>query len=288
MPQHRGSGPSSVEQARETLGRRLRELRKQAGLTGRQLAESLAWPPSKVSKLENGRQTPTDEDIRGWARVTASDDETPALLASLHTLEEQHAEWRRVLRTGLLAHQTELAEQDKRTRLYRSFEPAVVPGLLQTPEYARAIFSVAMQFVAIPNDLDSAVTQRMRRQEILYRQDKRFHFIVTEAALRNRLCPPEVLLGQLDRIMALTSLRTVRLGVLDQRVRHAVDPRHGFMMYNAELVRVETFSAELNLRQPHEIEQYARVFERLSATASYDRAAREIVSRIVAELDAET
>ncbi|HET8684657.1 MAG TPA: helix-turn-helix transcriptional regulator, partial [Micromonosporaceae bacterium] len=64
LPPHSKSAASNVHEARNALGRRLRELREQAGFSGRQLADSLSWPPSKVSKLENGRQTPSDDDIR--------------------------------------------------------------------------------------------------------------------------------------------------------------------------------------------------------------------------------
>ena len=101
LPPSSAWNASNVHEARTALGKRLRELRSSAGISGRRLAESLSWPPSKVSKLENGRQTPTDDDIRDWARVTGSVAETEALLASLHTLEVQHAEWQRVMRTGL-------------------------------------------------------------------------------------------------------------------------------------------------------------------------------------------
>jgi transcriptional regulator with XRE-family HTH domain len=140
LPSNRITGVTNVHEARDALGKRLRELRQQADLNGRQLAESLSWPPSKVSKLENGRQTPSDEDIRAWTRATSSDGETEALLASLHTLEVQHAEWRRVLRVGLKPHQQEIAERDARTRFFRAFESTFIPGLLQTAEYARARF----------------------------------------------------------------------------------------------------------------------------------------------------
>jgi transcriptional regulator with XRE-family HTH domain len=134
----RVSGSTSVDEARNALGKRLRELRQQAALTGKQLAGSLSWPASKISKLENGRQTPTDADIRAWVQATNSEGETEALLASLHTLEIQHAEWRRLLKAGLRSHQHELAQQDQKIKLYRVFEPAVIPGLLQAPEYARS------------------------------------------------------------------------------------------------------------------------------------------------------
>ena len=284
MTPNRVSGSTGVDEARNALGRRLRELRSSAGFTGKQLAELLSWPASKVSKLENGRQTPTDQDILAWTRATNSEGEKEALLASLHTLEVQHAEWRRVLKAGLLSHQIELSETDQRTKLYRSFEPAVVPGLLQTPEYARARFSQAIAVHRVPNDIDEAVQKRMQRQEMLYRPDKRFHFVLTEATLRYRLCSLDIMLGQLDRLISLSSLRNVRLGVIGHETQYMVDPRHGFMLYNSDLVRVETYSAELNLRQPHEIELYSSTFERLAAIASYRGAARAIINRVIGDL----
>ncbi|WP_407671448.1 helix-turn-helix domain-containing protein [Parafrankia elaeagni] len=108
LPPSSTSDASNVQEARSALGKRLRELRAAAALSGRQLAESLSWPPSKVSKLENGRQTPTDDDIRGWTEATGSQAEAQALLATLHTLEVQHAEWQRILRAGLKPRQQEL------------------------------------------------------------------------------------------------------------------------------------------------------------------------------------
>lgn len=280
----RSSGSGGVEEARNALGQRLRELRRQAQLSGKGLAESLSWQPSKVSKIENGKQTPTDGDIRAWTRATNSEGETEALLASLHTLEVQHAEWQRVLKAGMLSHQVELSETDQRTKLYRSFEPAVVPGLLQTPEFARAQFSRVVMVHRVPNDINEAVAKRMQRQEMLYSQDKAFHFVVTEATLRYRLCSPDIMLGQLDRLVSLTSLRNLRLGVIGYETQYVVDPRHGFMLYNSDLVRVETYSAELNLRQPHETELYTATFEKLAAVASYGGAARAIINRVIADL----
>lgn len=284
MAPSRVSGSTSVDEARNALGKRLRELRSSAGLTGKQLAESLSWPASKVSKLENGRQTPTDQDILDWTRATNSEGEREALLASLHTLEVQHSEWQRVLKAGLLSHQIELSETDQQTKLYRSFEPAVVPGLLQTPEYARARFSQVIAVHRVPNDINEAIQKRMQRQEMLYRPDKCFHFVLTEATLHYRLCSPDIMLGQLDRLISLNSLRNVRLGVIGYETQYVVDPRHGFMLYNSDLVRVETYSAELNLRQPHEIELYSSTFEKLAAVASYGGAARAIINRAIGDL----
>lgn len=284
MPPNRTSGVSNVREARNALGQRLRELRHHAGLSGRQLAESLSWPASKVSKLENGRQTPTDDDIRAWTRGTGGGDETEALLASLHTLEVQYGEWRRVLRGGLGHGQDKRAEQDQDTRLLRAFEATIVPGLLQTPEYARARFAEAVRRLRLPDDVDDAVRGRLQRQEILYRPDKRFHFVLTEAALRFRLCPPAAMLGQLDRLVSLSQLPNVRLGIIGFATPYVTSPRHGFWLYDDDRVLVETYSAELDLRQPQEIELYRDAFDQLASVASYGRAARAIINRVIDDL----
>ncbi len=284
LPPNRASGVTNVQQAREALGRRLRELRQQAGLTGKQLAESLSWPPSKISKLENGRQSPTDRDIRAWTRTTGSERETETLLASLHTLEVQHAEWQRLLRLGLRPHQNEIAQLDAKTRLFRVFEATVIPGIIQTADYARFRFAQGIALFKVPNDIDAAVEARVKRQDILYRRDKQFHFVLTEAALRLRLCPPEVMLVQLDRLVSLSALPNVRLGIIGFETAYVVAPWHGFWLLDNDLVMVETFSAELNLAQPQEIELYASIFDQLAAAASYGRAARAIITRVIDDL----
>lgn len=277
------SGTTSVDEARNALGKRLRELRTSADLSGRQLAESLSWVGSKVSKIENGKQTPTDDDIHAWTRATKAEDQAASLLAALNNLEQQHAEWQRVLKSGLKAHQLTLSQTDEKTKFYRSFENTVIPGLVQTPEYARSLFARVVMVHGIPNDIDEAVKSRMQRQEMLYRSDKRFHFVLTEAALRYRLVSTETMLGQLDRLMAITTMRNVKLGIIGFDTQYVTDPRHGFMLLDDRLVRFESYSAELNLRQPDEIELYASIFDQHAAVASYGATARAIIGRVMQE-----
>jgi transcriptional regulator with XRE-family HTH domain len=284
LPNNRASDVSNVLEARQALGKRLRELRQHAELSGKQLAESLSWPPSKVSKLENGRQTPTDDDIRAWTHATVSEDEAAGLLASLHTLEVQHADWQRLLRGGLRPRQRALAELDQKTRLFRAFEATVIPGLLQTPEYARARFAEAILRLKLHNDINDAVQGRVQRQEILYRPDKRFHFVLTEAALRFRLCSPQVMLGQLDRLVSLSQLPNVKLGVISFEAQYATSPWHGFWLYDDQKVLVETMSAALDLRQHQEIELYSDAFDQLAGVAGYGRSARAIIARVMDDL----
>lgn len=287
LPAHNTSSASNVHEARIALGRRLRELREQADLKAKELAEALAWHPTKVSKIENGKQTPTDDEIVAWTRATGADAETTNLVASLHTLESQHAEWRHLMRTGIRPRQNDLAERDQKTRLFRVFESTVIPGLLQTSEYARARFAEAIRTFGLANDVNEAVKGRMKRQDIFYRPDKRFHFVLTEAALRFRLCPSAVMLGQLDRLISLSSLPNVRLGIISFETVYTVSPWHGFWLYDDETVLVETYSAGLNLAQPQEIELYRKIFDELAEVASYGRTARAIITDVADDLAAE-
>nr|WP_281252505.1 helix-turn-helix transcriptional regulator [Lentzea kentuckyensis] len=283
-----GASATSVHEARVALGKRLRELRRQANLSGKQLAESLAWPPSKVSKLENGHQTPTDDDVRNWTRATKSQGETEALLASLHTLETQHADWQRLLRAGMQSHQRTILQQDAKYHFYRVFQPSAVPGIMQTPEYAKVQLRRSEPLFGPRDDVDAAVQIRMRRQQLLYEQDRRFHIILTEAVLRYRMSEPEVMLAQLDRLIALATLPNVKFGVIAFETPYAAAaPQHGFWLLDSDHVRVETFSAELNLAQPQEIDHYGKVFESLAGIASYGRAARQIIMRVIDDLSAE-
>ncbi|MGQ4516886.1 helix-turn-helix domain-containing protein [Streptomyces sp. DW26H14] len=89
------SSVSSVQQARRALGRRLRELRLDAGLTAREVARRAGWHESKCSRLEHGRSSPSDQDIRVWASACGAQDQIPDLTATARGIEGMYVEWRR-------------------------------------------------------------------------------------------------------------------------------------------------------------------------------------------------
>lgn len=264
-------------------------MRKRSNLTGSVLAKRLGWSHSKVSKLENGRQTPSDADVRAWCNQCGAEGarELDGLLASLYTLEARHAEWRRLLRGGASGHQDDITAINAATRVFLAFETSVIPGLLQTGGYARAVFAELISNLGIPNDIDAAVAARLASQEILYDPSRRFHIIITEAALRYRLCPPEVMLAQLDRLVSATTLPNMRFGVIGNHTAYTRIPSHGFWVHDDRMVLVETFTAELNLAQPQEVEAYTAAFRRFAAIASYGGGARKIIARVMDELRAE-
>lgn len=275
---------SNFQRAREALGLRLRELRRDGRLTGRQLAAEHGWHPSKVSKIEGGKQTPSEDDIEAWMCSCGHPDLTNELIATLRTLEGQYVEFRRMFRSGQRAMQETIAEIEAETEFLRNFENVFVPGLLQTPEYARYRLTENLEEIGAADDIDEAVAARMQRQQVLYRPGKRFHFVITEAVLRYRLCPPEVLAGQLDRLVALSTLTAIKFGVIPFERQLPVAPAHGFYVYDEQVVHVEHLTAELKLTQPSEIATYIKFFGQLAEVARYATEARSIITRALADL----
>ena len=270
---------------RAQFGARLRLLREDARLTGREMAARLGWAQSKVSRLEHGRQTATADDMAAWVDAVGGG---PALrddlMADLQAMRFEYASWQRQLRAGIAKRQKENVPLERSALLLRSFAPQMIPGLLQTPDYARHVFGRLVSLHGTPNDIEAGVRERLRRQEVLYEGSKRFRFLLTEAALRYRICPPSVLRGQLDRLLALTGLDNVELAALPFTTTLPVVPSHGFFMLDDKLVLVELTGAELAFRDTAEIALYADVFKRMWDAAEHGEAARVTVRNVMVEL----
>jgi transcriptional regulator with XRE-family HTH domain len=264
-------------------------MRLDAHLTGRALAKEAGWPPSKVSKIEAGRQTPSDADLETWARITDREASVGELIASLRSLEQQYVEHRRMLRTGLPARQRTIGEIEARTKLTRNFETCFVPGLLQTAEYARYRFAEGDpgdNERAVPKndaEVDEAIAARMERQQVLHRGEQKFHFVMTEAVLRYQLCPPDVMAGQLGHLISMTTLPTIRVGIIPFAAQLPAAPIHGFYLYDNTLALVELFTAVLNITQSDELGAYERVFNHLAGTAVYGAEARTLLTGLIGQ-----
>ncbi|WP_216216931.1 helix-turn-helix domain-containing protein [Amycolatopsis aidingensis] len=270
----------SLHQARQALGHQLRDLRKDAQLTGRDLATLAGWHSSKVSKIEYGKQTPTEDDIRAWCQHTRSEPQIPDLIATVRNIESMYVEWRRMLGAGTRRRQKASQRLEAKTTLMRWYEPVLIPGILQTAEYAHEVMRRVIEFYDIPDDLDAGVAERMERQNILYRGDHQFHFILAQQALTTTVGNPNIMIGQLDRILAIMSLPRVVLGIIPNDAEYRV-PTNQFIIFDNQLVHVETISAELTISQPREIDTYNKAFQSLSGQALTGPAAQNIITRAV-------
>lgn len=264
---------------RGALGARLRELRAREGISGVGLAARLGWVQSKISRIETGRQLPSDDDIRAWVAGTGTGDGILAeLLDQLRTVRTQHIAWRRgVAEPGQAATQRSMHQLATEATLIRNFEASVVPGLLQTADYARARLAENVDFHGAPgDDLADALLARIQRQQVLYDSSKHFQFVVTESALRTLLCPAEVMRGQLDRLMALIGMSNVELGVVPLGVPVPLAPLHGFVMFD-DCVIVETWAEEQTLQTAADAERFGRIFAQLRQVARHGDEARTII-----------
>lgn len=241
---------TDFQNAREALGARLRELRAEAGLDGKGLAARLGWQRSKVSKLEHGRQTATADDLTAWAMAVGAPSEAAELISRLRGLESSARSWRRQLAAGHRPVQDRYVVEHRRTATMRGYEATVVPGLLQTAEYARCLLIQNSELMRSPRDTDAAVQARMRRQEALYEPGKLFRILVWEGALHALICPPPVLADQLDRLAGSIGTGTVELGIVPLGAPLPMTPKHGFWIFDESRVIVETINTELQYDDP--------------------------------------
>ncbi|MFT2020155.1 helix-turn-helix domain-containing protein [Streptomyces sp. 796.1] len=276
---------TDFQSARVALGARLRELRTEAGLTGKGVAEELGWQPSKVSRLETGKQTATPHDLTRWATAVGRPELAGELRGRLAGLESTYRSWRRQLADGHRPRQEVAIVQTETTRIIRALEVVRIPGLVQTADYARSLFAAAAEFRGTPRDTEEAVRTRIRRQQALYEPGKTFRFLLWEGALYARPCPPEVMSAQLDRLVSLIGLDTVELGIIPFAAQVRRAPSHGFWIYDRRLVIVETVSTEMWLDDAESIALYERAWEWLAESAVHGFGARRLITRARGALD---
>ena len=271
-----------VKQARQALGARLREIRTEANLTGRSLAAACEWHFTKVSKLEHGTQAPSEQDIRTWCRACDAEDQVPDLIATMRAIESMYIEWQRHMRAGLKRSQTSSVPLYERTKLFRVYENTVLPGLFHTAEYAAAIFR--FWNLDLPNDVDEAVAARMERQRVLYTGARRLAFVLEEQTVHTRVGDTDVMLGQLDRLLAVMSLPRVSPGIIPASGQRHCLTQGSFWIFDEERVKVEGVSAGLDITQPREIAVHIKAFALLQRSAVHGPAARELIQRALTEL----
>jgi transcriptional regulator with XRE-family HTH domain len=270
---------TDYQQARVALGARLRELRTEAGLTVRALAAECGWAPSKVSKLENGKQTATGADLDAWAAGVGQPTAAAELRGRLAGLESTYRSWRRQLAGGHRAVQDAIGAQHERSTMHRAYSGSVVPGVFQTPEYARAVLGRYAELHGVVRDIEAGVASRLRRQEGLYRPGRRYRILMGETALHTRICSPAVLADQLDRLMSVNGLSTVELGIIPLTADVRVAAGDDFWIHDDRLVIAESWHAEMWLDSSEDVALYATVWEALAAGAVTGRAAHRLIAR---------
>jgi Domain of unknown function (DUF5753) len=232
--------------------------------------------------VERGALLISVADVERWADATRAGAEVKAsLIDQASALHTEARTWRALHGPNFRRHQQELQRMERTATTIRTYQPAVIPGLLQTAGYARAVLEVNRYGL---EDIADAVKSRVERQAVLYDNGKSFGFVITEAALRWRLCPVPVHLAQLDRIASLATLPNVSVGIVPWSLLAPVPVATMFVVFDASLVLVETMHGEQLLREGQQIARYLDQFEALEALALRDDEARSILDRIASDL----
>ncbi|MEU3018016.1 helix-turn-helix transcriptional regulator [Nocardiopsis sp. NPDC007018] len=274
--------PASFERDRAELAEEIRRLRAESGMSGVLVAERLGWSQSKVSKLETGKVTPSLEDVlllldlyrvpqelRGELETRAGD------------LNDRYRSLRMLRKRGLHRAQEDVGRKARRTTHTRVFQPTMIPGLLQTAEYARAVFSQPLSMAG--TDVARAVSARLDRQAVLFDSERRFDFVVTEAALRWSMGGSATMAAQADRLANIATLTNVRLGVLPWNVPVPQVPINAFTIRDEYEVSVESFTTHRSITEPRDIDFHLRIFQLFADAAIYDDEARTFLADLVRE-----
>jgi transcriptional regulator with XRE-family HTH domain len=275
---------SPVSQARKELGARLRQLRRSAGLTGQALADATGQHFTRISRIENGGQPPTEQNIRDWCVACHAEEQIPELIATARSTESAYLEWSRQSRAGMrrLGDLHSVATY-QRTTNFRIHEPIVLPGIFQTEAYIRQMLAFWYKFLDAPDDADATVAMKAELTAVALSPVKRIAVVLGEQALRTRRGTAVEHEDQLAHLLWVMRLPFVSVGIIPADAqRHAV-ATIGFWIFDSNAVALETPTAAIKVTRPREVALYVKMFDQLRNEAVYGPQARQIVARVLAE-----
>lgn len=273
---------------RRRLANELRVLRDLSGVSGRDLAGLIGISQSKVSRIEAGTAQPSISEVTEWARAVDAPDETERLLAALEDVARSEVRTWQTILEGRPQLQDEIQAREAAARRTRTFQPALVPGLLQTPAYAQRVFTLGKS--SVPQiSVAASVAARMDRQLALHEEGKKFEFLMTEAALRWRPGPPRLLVAQLDRIALVSTLDNVSVGIIPFSVEAETVYAHGFRIFDEDddpstFVLVEVDHDWLAVTAADNVALYQNRWSLLGKAALFDDEAKAFLDRLSAEI----
>ena len=209
--------PASPSLRRRRLAAELRRLRDQSGMPISEVAEKLDWQPSRISRIETRQLGISAPDLRKLLDVYGADDGGYRdRLTDLARYANERGWWQSYPRHVIPSEYGDLIAVEAEAATIRSYQPEVVPGLLQTPGYARAVIRAGRKSDTAA-EIDRRVEVRLERQAVLARPDPpppRVSVVLNEAVLRRRVGGPEVMREQLEYLMAERDRANVAIQVL--------------------------------------------------------------------------
>lgn len=263
------------------LSHKLRDLRIDAGLSGHDLASVTGWSQSRISRLETARQRPTPDEIKTLGKALGvSANTVKELQQDLEALEDEWQSFREMQHGGSHSGQVAVQELEAACRTFRQFERTLVPGLLQTPEYTRALCDLVDKFET-DDDIDEVINVRQERQEILNDSSKQFTFVIVDWALTNRYGSADVMAEQYEHIIQESQRKNIRLGLLTKWTPLPFIPHSSFQIFDESLVTVDTSNGQLTLKHQDDVAEHIDQFEKAKKVAVAGSDAREVLKQLL-------
>ncbi|MFE4173697.1 helix-turn-helix domain-containing protein [Streptomyces sp. NPDC056909] len=272
---------------RRRLGEELRGLRQRAGLTSGETARLLGWHQSKVSRIETGVSGVKDEDLEGLLDALGlTDPQLRALLGALAGIAGGGPGWWKAYGGVIPPRYRDFISLESQASTARTLETSVMPGLLQTPDYARAVTRAALDGLPATT-VDSLVEVRLARQEVLHSATPlELHAVLDEAVLRREVGGPGVMRDQLRRLSGLARLPQVCLQVLPFTSGGYVGLTGPFVIFSfpgitdLDLVVLDHLTNSLYLERKEDLEAYCAAFRTMQAHALSPEESLDLIAGI--------
>jgi transcriptional regulator with XRE-family HTH domain len=256
---------------RRRLGAELRRLREAAGLTIDKVAEELECSPSKVSRIETGQVSATPRDVRDMLGLYRVDDDRLEAMVQVAREARQRGWWQKFVDVpdGVPAY-VGLETAATSIDVYMAL---LVPALLQTPDYARAVIAAVRPDLP-PKEIDRRVELRLRRQDMLDQErPPRMRVLLDDTVLRRPVGGPAVMAAQRRRLLADADRPAVTIQVLEVGAGAHAGMDGPFTIFGfpapaeRDVVALDSAADALYLEGPEDVARYRRVFELLLPAA---------------------
>ncbi|MFD4631247.1 helix-turn-helix domain-containing protein [Streptomyces sp. NPDC058284] len=269
---------------RRRLGQELRRLRELKGMTAEEVAERLLVSQSKISRLENGRRSISQRDVRDLCGVYEVEDHRVVdSLMQMAKDSRQQGWWHSF---GDIPYSVYIGLETDAASL-RVYDPQVVPGLLQTRAYAEALITGALPETT-PTDIEKRVQVRMRRQERIAAPENplRLWTVLDESALRRVVGSRHLMRDQLEHLVEQSQLPHVTVQVIpfEMGAHPGLNGQYAILEFpdaaDSSVVYIEGVTSDLYLEKSNDVQQYSVMYEHLRAQALNVEQSRQLISQI--------
>ncbi|GGV03280.1 transcriptional regulator [Streptomyces litmocidini] len=269
---------------RRRLGQELRKLREAKNMTAEQVAERLLVSQSKISRLENGRRSISQRDVRDLCGVYEVEDERMVDSLMQMAKDSRQQGWWHAF--GDIPYSVYIGLETDAESL-RMYESQIIPGLLQTPAYAEAVISGAMP-ESTPVEIEKRVTVRPRRQDRIRDEERplRLWAVIDEGALHRIVGSRQLMVEQLEHLVEQSHLPHVTVQVIpfEMGAHPGISGQYSILEFpdtsDSSVVYIEGVTSDLYLEKAQDVSKYSVMYEHLRAQALNVEQTREFISKM--------